>query len=324
MQRLSVLTVTVLILGAALVGLTSGTAHATFHLMQIEQVVAGVDGDNSIQAIQLRMRGSFQNLVQNSQLVVRDASGANPIVVSTPASSVPNHGAGVRVLIASAGFAGATSPPAVPDFIMDNLIPGSYLAAGSLTFENSAGTIIYWRLSWGGGGYTGSTLGNVTNDADGEYGPPFAGPVPSADTRALLFQGTATAQSVANSSDYALTSGDAVFTNNAGNSFTVQPVVSATGVPVAGDNLEQNSPNPFNPSTEIAFTVSRGTHATIRVYDVTGRMVASIADESYTAGRHRVVWDGRNIAGNRVGSGVYFYRLTMTGFAETRKMVLLK
>lgn len=324
MRRLSTFTVIVLVLAAALVGLTSGTAHATFHLMQIEQVIAGVDGDVSIQAIQLRMRGSFQNLVQSSRLVVHDASGANPIVVSTPATSVPNHGAGVHVLIASAGFASATSPAAVPDFVMNNLIPASYFAAGSLTFENSAGTIIYWRLSWGGAGYTGGTKGSLTNDADGEFAPPFAGQVPSADTRALLFQGVATAFSVANSIDYALTSGDAVFTNNAGNSFTVQSVVSATGLPVPGDNLEQNRPNPFNPSTEIAFTVSRNTHATIRVYDASGRMVATIADEPYTAGPHSVAWDGRNLEGNQVGSGVYFYRLETALGSQTRKMILLK
>jgi hypothetical protein len=300
------------------------TAHATFHLMQIQQVIAGVDGDNSIQAIQLRMRGSFQNLVQNSRLVVWDASGANPIVVSSPGTSVPNHGAGVTVLIASASFAGATSPPAVPDFTLSNLIPASYLAAGSITFENSAGTIIYWRLSWGGASYTGATTGALTNDADGEFGPPFAGPVPSADTKALLFQGTAAAMSTANSTDYALTGGDAVFTNNAGTSFTVQSTVTAVGPVGQEDQLYQNYPNPFNPSTEIAFTMSRGGNAVLRIYDVEGKLVTTLVERNVESGQHRIQWNGNDANGRRVGSGIYFYRLLTPDFEQTRKMVLLK
>jgi len=324
MRRLSAFVVSVVLAGVVFIGVVPGTAHATFHLMQIERVIAGVDGDDSVQAIQLRMRGSFQNLVQGSRLVAWDATGSNPVVIITPASSVPNHGAGVTILIASAGFAGATAPPATPDFTMTNPIPASYFAAGSLTFENSAGTIIYWRLSWGGAGYTGGTKGSVTNDADGEFGPPFAGPLPSVDTRALRFLGAGTAMSTANSTDYALTAGDAVFTNNAGTTFTVQSIASAAGLPAMQEQLEQNTPNPFNPSTEIAFTLSRNGHATLRIYDAAGRAVAIIAEGSYDAGRHRFVWDGRNGDGAQVRSGVYFYRLVTEAGSETRKMLLLK
>jgi hypothetical protein len=324
MKRISALRTAVIIAGAVLTGLTTGTAHATFHLMQVEQVIAGVDGDGTVQAIQLRMRGSFQNLVQGSRLVVWDASGANPVVISTPGTSVPNHGAGVTVLIASVGFAGATDPPAAPDFIMNNLIPVSYLDAGSLTFENSAGTIVYWRISWGGPGYTGGTNGAFTNDADGEFGPPFAGALPSADTRALRFQGSATALSTENASDYAVTAGDAVFTNNAGVSFLVQSLALAAGLPSTRDGLEQNHPNPFNPVTEIAFTLSQEGPASLRVFDARGKAVTTLADGSYAEGRHSVVWDGRNAGGIEVSSGVYFYRLDTASGSQTRKMTLVK
>jgi hypothetical protein len=292
--------------------------------MQIEQVIAGVDGDNSVQAIQLRMRGSFQNLVQGSRLVAWDAAGANPVVVSTPASSVPNQGAGVRVLIASASFASATTPAASPDFTLNNLIPASYLAAGSLTFENSAGTIVYWRLSFGGGCYTGSNSGSITNDLDGDFGPPFAGPLPSSDTKAVKFQGAATAMSTTNAANYALTGGAAVFTNNAGQSFTVESTATGVGSVAAGNWLGQNRPNPFNPSTEIAFSITSSGPVTLVIYDVQGRLVSTLADAVFDAGPHRVGWEGRHTDGAPVASGVYFYRLTTTGGVETRKMVLTK
>lgn len=309
---------------AALLVVLVAPARASFHLMQIEQVIAGVDGDNTLQAIQLRMRSSFQNLVQNSRLVVWDATGANPIVVSSPSSSVLNQGAGVRVLIASAGFSGATDPAASVDFVMDNLIPESYLAAGSLTFENSAGTIVYWRLSWGGAGYTGSNSGAVTNDPDGDFGPPFAGVLPSSGTQAVRFTGSATATSSTNESDYALTAGDAVFRNNAGQSFVVQSTATGVGSVSAADWLGQNRPNPFNPSTEIAFSMARGGNVTVAVFDARGRLVATLVDDRLEAGPHRVAWNGRDNSGEAVASGVYFYRLSSASGVQNRKMVLTK
>ena len=312
----------VAILAIAAVGPT--TASTTFHLMQIECVIGGVDGDATAQAIQLRMRSSFQNQVQSSRIVVRDAAGANPIVISSPVTSVPNHGAGVRVLIASANFVSATSPATVPDFTMSNLIPASYLAAGSLTFENAAGTIVYWRLSWGGGGYTGATTGSITNDADGRFGPPFSGALPSAGTGALQFQGTSTALSVSNSTDYAATAGDAVFTNNAGTSFTVQSTPSGAGGPAVARALSQNTPNPFNPSTEIAFSIPAPERVSLHVYDAAGRLIATLFDGVAPGGTSRVEWDGRDARGHAVGSGVYFYRLSTQAGEDSRKMVLLK
>ncbi len=202
----------------------SQPAYGTFHFMQIEQVIGGVNGDTTAQAIQLRMRSSFQNLVSQARIRAWDAVGQNPVVVIDFSQDVANASTGDQILVASANFAALTSPTANADFTMTNLIPASYLTAGSLTFETNAGTIIYWRLSWGS--YTGSNSGSMTNDPDGNFGPPFPGPLPSDDPQALLFQGTATAQSSNSAADYALTGGAAVFTNNAGASFTVnEPLV---------------------------------------------------------------------------------------------------
>jgi len=196
------------------------TAHATFHLMQIEQIIGSVNGDTTAQAIQLRMRAAGQNFVSGGKLVVFDAAGLNPITVLDVASNVTNGAVGAHVLIASVNFPSHTMPTAVPDFTMANLIPASYFAAGSLCWESDSGTV-FWRLSWGGAAYTGPCTGATDNDVDGNFCPPFGGPLPSSCTNALEFQGNATDFSTNNAADYLLIGNPIVFVNNAGASFTV-------------------------------------------------------------------------------------------------------
>jgi hypothetical protein len=88
--------------------------------------------------------------------------------------------------------------------------------------------------------------------------------------------------------------------------------------------LRQNSPNPFNPRTEIAFGLQEPAHCTLTVYDVSGRRVATLLDELRGPGTHRVEWDGRSEDGTEVGSGVYLYRLSTERGAIQKKMLLLK
>ncbi len=218
----------------AVAAMVTWRADATFDLMQIEQVIGGVNGDVSAQAIQLRMRAPFQCFLQPARLWVRDAAGANPIllfdfdVCPDFEQCVAECVAGDRVLLTSANFSDFLDTPLAADFILTNLIPESYLAAGSLTFEDSPGTI-YWRLSWGGAAYSGPNDGSCVNDdspcPNGDFGPPWPEPLPSGGVEALRFQGPAEAPSTTNADDYALTAGAAVFTNNAGASATItQPV----------------------------------------------------------------------------------------------------
>jgi hypothetical protein len=194
-------------------------AFATFHLMQIEQVIGGVNGDMTLQAIQLRMRGGGQNMVQNAQIRAFDAAGANPVLIINIPTMVATATAGSRVLITTAAFATAFS--ITPDFVMTNPIPPAYLAAGKLGFELDGGAFTFWALAWGGAGYTGTNTGTMDNDADGNFNPPFAGALPSGTGQALQFPGLATAMSTNNAADYAVTAGNATFTNNAGQSTTV-------------------------------------------------------------------------------------------------------
>lgn len=206
---------------AVLVSAFAAPATASFHFMQIEQAIGGVNGDTSVQAVQLRMRNGGQNLVNGTRLVAYDATGNNPVVLVTMGADVANGASGSRILLASAAFASNFSP--TPDFILSNLIPPAYLTAGRLTFEDGGGTI-YWSLAWGGGVYTGSNAGSTTNDADGDFGPPTAAPLPSAGGLSLLFQGTAAASSTSNAADYSVTASEAFFINNAGDFGTPVPV----------------------------------------------------------------------------------------------------
>ncbi len=100
------------------------------------------------------------------------------------------------------------------------------------------------------------------------------------------------------------------------------------GAPQYANALEPNYPNPFNPSTHIAFEIKTQGRVTLRIYNVAGQLVRTLINEELAAGRYESrpfnVWDGTNDAGQEVGSGVYFYRLTATNFTQTRKLVLLK
>ena len=298
--------------------LVLSASPTSFDLMQIEQVIGGVNGDATAQAIQLRMRADFQNFVSLARLQAWDATGSNPVLIIDFTTNVANGVTGMRILVASTNFANSTNPAVNPDFSMTNLIPMSYLAVGSLTFEDDPGNI-FWRISWGGASYTGSTLGLTVNDADGDFGPPFDGALPSTDTQALLFQGPANALSTNNAADYALTGGAAVFTNNAGESSTVVSVEAIGGEVPMEYALQQNYPNPFNPSTIIEFSVPRSNYVTLKVYDTLGEEVATLLSENMTAERYKVKWSA-----SRFASGVYFYLLQAGEFVQTKKLLLLK
>ncbi len=88
--------------------------------------------------------------------------------------------------------------------------------------------------------------------------------------------------------------------------------------------LGQNHPNPFNPETSIPFSLSDGGRVTLRIYDINGRLVATLLDENRKAGEHTVRWNGRNDVGAVAPTGIYFARLESNGVTETRKLVLLK
>jgi|GEM_PF-2044001 len=98
---------------------------------------------------------------------------------------------------------------------------------------------------------------------------------------------------------------------------------SITDVPLEqpeGYTLDQNYPNPFNPTTNIEFTLGQGGETTLKVYDISGREVASIlSGQQLNAGSHVYTFDAGSLS-----SGIYFYRLNSNGVQITRKMTLVK
>ena len=205
----------------------AGQALANFHLMQIEQVMGGVNGDTTAQAVQLRMRALGENFITGAELIVYDAAGNNPVTLITFDSAV---GSGPRrILVTTTSFSNYEATPISADFIMTNAIPASYLAAGRLAYQ--MGTTVYWSVSWGGAGYTGPNTGTTDNDADGNFAPPFGGALPSNSMSALLFDGDSAALSTNNAADYSITPGAATFTNNNGDSTVLGSSPSPTPTP---------------------------------------------------------------------------------------------
>jgi len=83
--------------------------------------------------------------------------------------------------------------------------------------------------------------------------------------------------------------------------------------------LEQNFPNPFNPSTTLNYSVPKSVPVKIEIFDITGSKIAVLVDEVKNPGNYQVVFDAHNNA-----SGVYFYRMSAGEFISVKKMSILK
>lgn len=107
-------------------------------------------------------------------------------------------------------------------------------------------------------------------------------------------------------------------------------IIGATGI---GDNgltapldfaLHQNYPNPFNPTTTIRYDLKERSKVALTIYNALGQEVRTLVSDTQNAGRYQVQWDGRDNAGGKVASGIYFYRMRAGEFTQFHKMVLLK
>jgi len=120
---------------------------------------------------------------------------------------------------------------------------------------------------------------------------------------------------------------DGAFTNTAGTwtfSTGTATAVAEVGAP-AGVRLLGNYPNPGRPGTRIRFELPARRDLAVRVYDVRGRAVATLADGPREAGRQEIAWDGRDGNGRPLPSGIYFYRITGQGQAAgTGKMTIVR
>ena len=83
--------------------------------------------------------------------------------------------------------------------------------------------------------------------------------------------------------------------------------------------LHQNYPNPFNPTTTIRYSIPRSSHVKLRVFNIIGQQVAELVKENQARGNYITSLESGNLA-----SGVYFYRLEVGGFSQTKKMLLMR
>ena len=88
---------------------------------------------------------------------------------------------------------------------------------------------------------------------------------------------------------------------------------------VTSYELQQNFPNPFNPGTEIKFSILENTNVSLKIYNSAGEQVAVLVNDFMTAGKYSINFDGSGLS-----SGVYFYKLSAGSFSDTKKMTLVK
>lgn len=116
-----------------------------------------------------------------------------------------------------------------------------------------------------------------------------------------------------------------IYGQNLNGDGTLGPLaVPALDTPFAMFHLEQNHPNPFNPATDINFSLARREHVLLRIYDTKGSLVRTLLDDETGPGPQSLRWNGRNNAGASMPSGVYFYRLDTRDGRQVRKMVMIR
>jgi len=102
-------------------------------------------------------------------------------------------------------------------------------------------------------------------------------------------------------------------------SYEYSNVIEVTvGVPIVF-TLNQNFPNPFNPSTTIKYSIPEKSNVTLKIYDVLGNEIGTLIKEEKPAGTYEITWSE-----DQLPSGIYFYRLQAGSFRETKKMILMK
>jgi len=93
---------------------------------------------------------------------------------------------------------------------------------------------------------------------------------------------------------------------------------------ISGSLLKQNYPNPFNPETNISFDLKDDAHVNLEIYNVKGQRVKQIINSQISAGKHSVVWNGKDDNDKTVSSGINFYKFKTEDYQATKKMLLLK
>jgi len=196
--------------------------------------------------------------------------------------------------------------------------PVQYTVSGTLLPAEAGANVVGLTVSLINTNPQGEPVADVTSGAGGLFSFTNA-----------VYNGTYTLKVSRTGNDNVYTYGTAVTVDGADNTglnITVPTYVSGgdvVEVPSA-TVLGANYPNPFNPTTTIAFDVARAGAVSISVYNIKGQLVRNLVNGDFTAGKHNVVWNGEDATGRSVGSGIYFYRMVAPGYTNVRKMVMMK
>ena len=89
-------------------------------------------------------------------------------------------------------------------------------------------------------------------------------------------------------------------------------------------DLKQNYPNPFNPTTTIEYTLQKKGNVVVKIFDSIGKEIKTLVNQTQQSGSYKVIWDGTSTKGEKVSSGIYFYRLQIYNATVTKKAVYIK
>jgi len=291
--------------------LHASPAGAAFHLNEITKVMVGLNGNNTIQAVELKMLASGENFVGGISIKVYDAGGTQVDSLGSFSGSVPTGTAGRAILCATENFASTFG--ITPDLLIK---PGLLVGTGQVSFEKP-GCLV-----------DAVAYGSVTTP---KVGTTAAAALPT-DGASILVRSidNGTLVSCPQAEDAAAhfqlvsaTSGNPVtFRNNFGDLVQVFP--SAAGVEGGGVPHVPLSvyPNPFHDGARIVAP----SYGLLTIYDIHGRLVQSwgtLGVARDVVGPMRVQWDGTDTKRNRLASGIYFVQFGVNP-ADRARVVLLR
>lgn len=285
-------------------------AQATFHIMEITKIMAGYEGDDAIEAVEMTMLAAGQNHVTGTSLKVYSANGTLLGTLGTFGADLPVAGAlaGRKVLLATMKWRQKFG--LVPDLQINAGIPAT---TGQVSFEG-VGCLV-----------NAIPYGAVTVFMNGTTAAP---PLPilgaTALDRGIFSNGIAPSCPLAENAGarFGIVQGSPSqairFTNNAGAFVLVSSTVTAVEPTTPAPRPLRASPNPFRQATDIEFASAPGR---VVVHDVQGRLIRSWG--GLDAAGSRIRWDGTDARGRAVASGIYFVR-TLGGQAGTRPLRVVR
>jgi hypothetical protein len=281
-----------------------------FHLVEINKLLVGYNGNTAIQAVELKLLSGGENFVGGALVAVYDSLGDPVATLGTFPGNVPNGVAGDRILCATAAFASAFS--ITPDLVIN---PGIPMVTGQVSFEKP-GCIIN-SLAYG------NVLVRVTGTSSATPLPPHGATALVRVTDNATFPSCPQAENAEQRFQLrgAGSANPLVFQNNARDTAQVwTTVTSVEAEPVPRAKALRASPNPFTWSTTIRLPAAA---SRVSVYDVSGRRVRSWSMVSEPAAE-AIGWDGRDQHGRPQPSGLYFVEAAIEQGTIRGRVVLLR